>query len=267
MRVDVGLVACAGVAYLTACGSVPVVASADSAPTVAISKSKRSGKAKRRRGKPAAQENPYAQELAEPELPRHCATDSGRCFPPKEFVATLCQGKYPDVALVMFRRSAPWQHAYVRVKDVRPINALGGPAGDARMEFSEEVLLLAYHRHTPTGGMEISGALDSYVVLRFDGTCATLAEDEFMSYRPGRSRYAPVIWRQLDRGIRRALSESKRVEKARVAQSECCRGSFLAGGSPACQRATQKLAKAILRALDRGAELPTPKNIPDWSPD
>ena len=50
-------------------------------------------------------------------------------------------------------------------------------------------------------------------------------------------------------------------------QSENCRGSFLAGGSSDCQRATQSLAQAIIRALDQGTDLPTPEHIPEWSPD
>jgi hypothetical protein len=262
------LAACAVLSLTVACSSTPLLGSGDGEPKTAYSGGKKKRKHKKRRAKSVEKLNPYQEEdSAQAGLPRHCSRDNGRCYPPKEFVRHLCLNKYPSVAVAMFHRGAPWQHAFVKVKDVRAINALGGPVNDARLEFSEEVLLLQHHPYAHTDGMQISGGLDRYIVLRFDGTCATLAEDEFMSFRPGRSRYAPLIWRELDRGMRRTLSESKHVEKARRAQNEDCGGLYLAGGSRACREATQKLAKAIIVELNRGVDLPTPQRIPDWSED
>jgi hypothetical protein len=176
----------------------------------------------------------------------------------------LCEDKYPDVAQVMFRRRAPWRHAFVKVGDVVATNAYGGPTGSPRLVFSEEVVLLRRRPYVPRGGIQERGP-DNYDVLRLDGTCATLADDEFRPRWAGPSTYAPITWNLLDAGMQRALSESDRVDRARRSQARRCRGSYLGGGSPDCQQATQKLASAIVTELDRGLGLPVPERIPDWS--
>jgi hypothetical protein len=200
-----------------------------------------------------------------PELPRRCVSDRKPCVPPPDFVEVLCRKKYPSVALAMFAKSAPWQHVFVKVTDVAPRNALGGPAGDTRLEFLEEVVVLR-ERAFQTGAMEMTAPPKAYDVLRFDGTCAILAEDEFMWTRPPvRARYAPVVWQYLDPPMREVLSQSNPVDQAREGQHDACRGAFLGGGGSACKAATQQLARAIATALGRGVALPVPNSLPAWS--
>jgi hypothetical protein len=203
------------------------------------------------------------QPALQPELPHNCTKEGKSCYPPEGFVRALCKKKYPGVAIAMFERAAPWKHGFVKVKEVAPVNSLGGPAAHTRLEFLEEVLIL---RERPIKQQQmIVDIPNSYDVLRFDGTCATLAEDEFMTKRPYvRARYAPVVWQQIDSGLRQALAQNQKVEEAAEAQNLACRGSFLAGGGEPCKDATQQLARAIVAALRDGLDLPLPSELPAW---
>jgi hypothetical protein len=175
----------------------------------------------------------------------------------------LCQKKYSGVAIKMFEKAAPWQHGYIIVKDVAAVNSHGGPVANTRLEFLEEVVVL---RMRPNKYREMVADMPtSYDVFRFDGTCATLAEDEFMTRKPVLPpRYAPFFWAQIDPAIRRALSQDSKVDKARLNQTELCHGSILTGGHAACKDATQQLARAILSATSNGSVLPLPDELPPW---
>jgi hypothetical protein len=206
----------------------------------------------------------HEQPRAESELPRSCSGSSRRCVPPEDFVAALCQDKYPSVAVAMFEKSAPWQHVYVKVADTAQVNVFGGPIGGTRLEFLEEVVVLR-HRVIHYGEMQVS-LPDAYDVLRLDGTCASLAEDEFMSHRPAlRPKYAPIVWQQIDGAMREVLVQHAPVDQAREGQYRACRGSFLGGGGTECKEATLKLARAIMTVLGQGVTLPAPHTLPEWS--
>lgn len=213
----------------------------------------------------AATDSPVEPRRAE--LPQVCTgageSENKNCYPPEDFVSLLCQRKYPGVAVRMFERSAPWQRGYIKVKDVAPINSHGGPSASTRLEFLEEVVIL---RMRPNKYREMVADMpNSFDVFRFDGTCATLAEDEFMTKKPVLPpRYAPFVWSQIDPAIRRALAQDSKVEKARLDQTELCHGTILTGGSGACKEATQKLARAILLTTSHGSPLPLPDDLPDW---
>ncbi|MGH7437144.1 MAG: hypothetical protein ACRENE_15830, partial [Polyangiaceae bacterium] len=62
------------------------------------------------------------------ELPSKCAdgTEGPRCLFPDEFVDRLCRRAFVDTTLVLFQKSAPWHHAYLR----RKVDAwfTGGPS-------------------------------------------------------------------------------------------------------------------------------------------
>jgi hypothetical protein len=136
-----------------------------------------------------------------------------------------------------------------------------------RLEFLEEVLLLRERKpKKQQQQMMILDAPVSFDVLRFDGTCATLAEDEFMTKRPViRPHYAPVIWQQIDTRVRLALAENPKISEAAEAQNSACQGTFLAGGGEICRDATQRLTRAIMTVLSEGVALPLPSKLPDWT--
>jgi hypothetical protein len=198
-------------------------------------------------------------------LPQLCTGTGKGCYPPEDFVGLLCQEKYSGVAIKMFDKAAPWQHVYLKVRDVAPVNSHGGPTASTRLEWLEEVIVL---RLRPNKYRQMVADMpQSYDVLRLDGTCATLAEDEFTTRRPPLPylpRYAPFVWAQIDPAIRRALSQDVKVEKARQGQTELCLGTILTGGSGACREATQQLARAILNAVNNGSPLPLPEELPEW---
>lgn len=199
------------------------------------------------------------------ELPSACSGSGNGCYPPVEFVRTLCKQRYPGVAVVMFNKSAPWRHAYVKVKDVAPFNSLGGPSAHTRLEFLEEVVLLR-QRQPSKQQMMIQDLPVTYDVLRFDGTCATLADDEFMTRKPVVApHYAPVIWQQIDTRVRLALAQNQKISEAAEAQNMACQGTFLAGGGETCRDATRRLTRAIMIVLSEGVELPMPSKVPAWT--
>ncbi len=254
----------ASVAAVLAALVVACSAAQPRAPRIAASRERSAHERRPRRPRPSEHVSSEAPRVRA-ELPHSCADPVGRCVPPADFVVALCQKRYPAVALAMFEKSAPWQHVFVKVADVAPINVLGGPSGDARLVFLEEVVILR-RREIHYEGMEVE-VPDAYDVLRLDGTCASLARDEFMWKRPVvRPKYAPVVWRQLDAGMREVLAQNGPVEQAREEQHQACRGSFLAGGGLACKQATQKLAQAIMALLGQGVTLPVPNDLPEWSP-
>ena len=258
MRVDATSVACAVCGLAWACSSAPPAEPSAPSPAKATPAASASKPAK----KPVvAKKKPPPP----PALPGKCADHDKYCLPPSDFVARLCNDKYPEVALVMFQPSEPWEHAFVKVKEVRPMNALGGPSSDARMVFSEEVILLHHRPYVARGPIQ-DDAPDNYDVLRFDGTCATLAEDEFWPHRPREPVHAPIIWKYLDADFREVLSQNARVGKAGEKQTDKCAGMYIGGGDAHCRRATEKLVTAISRVLATGVALPAPPRLPDWSP-
>jgi hypothetical protein len=196
-------------------------------------------------------------------LPELCTGEGKDCYPPDDFVRLLCQRKYPGVALKLFDKSAPWQHGWVTVKDTAAFNSYGGPSAATRLEFLEEFIVLRL-RQSKYREM-VADMPVSYDILRFDGTCATLAADEFMTRKPVLPpRYAPLVWSQIDPAIRRDLSQDAMIERARINQTEACHGSLLTGGQVACRDATLKLARAIVNAVKSGLALPVPDELPRW---
>ncbi len=192
--------------------------------------------------------------------------EQDRCFPPQTFVEALCQGKYPGLALTMFRKGQPWQHAWVKVPEVMPQNHYRGPITHAPLLFSEEVVLLRFRPFQEIEGYSVRGP-DRYDVLRLSGSCATLAEDEIRDYWRGPSRYAPVVWNWLEPGFQQALAGSDEVGKARDGQQEACGGRYVGGGNASCQKATDTLALVIMKEVDAGLALPTPDALPEWIAD
>jgi hypothetical protein len=221
----------------------------------------------------AGQHQPSEADDAAPqpaaEVPTECdrsGADGEQCFPPQAFVEALCQGKYPGVALTMFRQDEPWKHAWVKVPEVMPQNPYDGPVTHAPLLFSEEVVLLRFRPFKAIKGYSVKGP-DRYDVLRLSGSCATLAVDEIRYHWRGPSRYAPLVWNWLEPAFQQALGGSDEVSQARDAQQQACGGRYMGGGDSSCQKATDALVLAIMQQVDAGAALPTPRDLPEWVAD
>ena len=98
-----------------------------------------------------------------PALPSSCAEqlqvtkDDSACLPEHDFVKRLCAGSFPDVAISLNAKDAPWTRAWL-AGDVEAWNASGARfTNPEKLVFDEEVLILS-RRAAPTGGIVITGA-------------------------------------------------------------------------------------------------------------
>jgi hypothetical protein len=198
--------------------------------------------------------------VVEPSLPRECSQSGEMCTPEFGFVERLCQKKFPGTAIAMFAKGSPWTRGYVRMEQIEPYNTLGGPNGDSKLVFGEEVIILA-HRAPEAGKVQVSGG-DTFQVLRWDGTCASLAEHELVTWVPGVPRHAPLAWNYLDNNIQQALLSSDQVSAARKKYRAECRGATMGRQNRACEKAARRLTDSIVVAVRTGIELPTPERLP-----
>lgn len=194
-------------------------------------------------------------------IPTQCGKQGDICTPPKAFVDRLCQGVYPNVALVMFRGGTPWTRAYLTRK-TEAWNASGGASVAGYLEFDEEVLVLK-HRGAPKGGMQVSGAGGGYEALRWNGACVTLAAEEVTLRQPPQPKYPRIEWKWIDDGLREALKEDKSVWDAYLAFRKECKGVTMGKVSKKCITADAKLGDEIVRYIVGGGELPVPEELPE----
>jgi hypothetical protein len=193
-------------------------------------------------------------------VPRECITQGEFCVPPPAFVKRLCSQRSPDVAIYMMGSDQPWTHRYVRVRQAPAVNPFTGRANEEKLTFGEEVIVLRHRTGTRHAQMQVSGQ-EGYDLLRWDGTCASLAEGELLKWMPRKQVTYPLCaWRRLGSRYREALRTDDRVVQAEETHQELCHGATLAR-SPECVKATEALSKAIARAVHAGLDLPKPKKI------
>lgn len=208
---------------------------------------------------------PEAAPAANREIPLSCSGAGQSCYPPAAFAHAVCKGKYPDLALVLFGKSSPWQRAYVKAEYVEPVNVYGGPTDEQWMYFGEAVIVLFEHsaegKHK--GVVQVSGPVD-VDVLRIDGTCATVRREMLVGYVPGPMKSPYVVWKYLDAAMQEALLADEGVQQAHAAERKICRGESVTHPEEACAKAMNTLTQAILVALQRGVALPTPEKRPEW---
>jgi len=193
------------------------------------------------------------------EMPTGCAEGLEPCVPPVPFVTRLCKGKYPSVAVVMFEKSSPWTRVYIRQEEVEAVNTQGGPSSDQKLVFGEEIILLE-DTTANSSGIQVSGG--GYFVLRWDGTCATVAPYEVVDYAPGALKNAPVVWRYLDAPLREALLQKPNIKNAYSLEREECHGARPGQGGPTCERARRLLNTHLTLAVRSGMNLPEPERLP-----
>lgn len=210
---------------------------------------------------PEAEEADPEQPAEASPLPQECAGKGKLCTPPSDFVDRLCAGKFPGVAIAMFNKRAPWKHMYVKMQQgVDASNTLGGPNGEERLQFAEEVLILR-EKGTGSSGIQVSG-MGGYHVLRWDGTCATVSDYEVVDYQPGLPKNAVIRWKYLGHAIQRALETKKPIKAAEKEYREACKGGRFRRNEPPCVKATKELNRVILLAVRKGMDLPEPDRRP-----
>jgi hypothetical protein len=211
---------------------------------------------------PTPEVSPQVEEEASvAALPTECKKVGDLCLPPRAFVKKLCLDAYPGAAIRLFEKSSPFSRGYIRVRTMKAINTLGGPASDTPLSFGEEVLILTRTGGAGPGEMQVSG-MGGYDVLRWDGTCATLADGELATHAPVPPKHAPFAWKYIDTSIQRALLENAAIDSARKNQRKHCQGVSIGRRSASCIEADAKLNERIVVAVRTGMPLPNPDRLP-----
>jgi hypothetical protein len=193
-------------------------------------------------------------------IPGGCAGGStDPCVPDAKFAHRLCDGSFPDVALLLMSKNMPFSHAYLR-GNVDGWNAEGGASARAKLEFDEEVLVLE-KRSGNSGGMQVSGS-GGYQVMRWDGNCYTLSDNEVTMQRPPAPKHAPIAWRYLEDPTKNALLDDAKLKKAYDKRNHECKGAVSGDVTLSCQRADDAMSNAIVQAVRGGIVIPTPQHIP-----
>jgi hypothetical protein len=216
---------------------------------------------------PGAAENeatttpPPPVETSDTGLPKECTQVDGLCVPPRRFVKRLCQDAYSGAAIHLFEKSSPYSRGYVTRRDIQAVNTLGGPSSDVTLNVGEEVLILSHSGGPGAGEMQVSG-MGGYDVLRWDGTCATLADGELALRPPQRPRHGPLDWRYIDTNIQKALLENAIIGEARREQRKHCHGVTVGRVSAACAKADARFYELLVATVRAGIELPEPERLP-----
>jgi hypothetical protein len=198
---------------------------------------------------------------AESMLPEGCGEETGEaCMPPDQWVARLCNGVHPELALHMFRGGSPWKRLYSR--NIAPaFNGSGGPSlSDERVQRGEELIALRRNtdaKRSNAGEMSI-GYTAGYDLLRWNGSCVTLHDGEFSSKPPRRRQHAKVDWRALGDRLQSTLREDELISRAYIARRKECRGITLGNVTRKCVEQDKTLVKAVVDYVRAGGELPEP---------
>lgn len=192
-------------------------------------------------------------------IPTECA-DSGAkiCTPPPEFVEELCESSRPNVALTMFHKDSPWTRAYVRVNKLEAWYASGSRSRPAELSYREELIVLK-DRSATSDGMVVSGA-GSYDVLRWDGTCVSVMNDEISMSAYGMPEVATIEWRRLDPDIQTALEKDQKIVFRNKHRRDKCK-ALGSGSSSSCSKAKKGLSRMIAAYVRRGGDVPFRKHL------
>ncbi len=161
------------------------------------------------REKPATKDDADSSEDDAP-IPTKCAK-SDPCVPSPAYVKKLCAKSYPSVALNFFRGGTPWARGYLKQR-TEAINASGGVSGEGYLEFDEEVIILQ-KRKSDYGGMQVSGAMGGYYVLRWDGTCNDIAGEELTMSKPPQPKSSKDRMAIFGRGHARGIAQRQSAQR------------------------------------------------------
>lgn len=199
---------------------------------------------------------PIAEEARS--LPDSCV-DGPMCTFPAEFAERLCSGSHPEVALHLFAPKTPWKRAYLQ----RSFQAwhVGSRSELRELRSGEEVIIVSAPKGR-AGGMQIGG--QGFDVLRWDGTCVSLMEDELSFKKPPASVPANIPFKKLDRSYQTAFSQEKQVELLRAQEQRTCEapGADKEPAKSKCELARRQLSLAIAQVVAKGKSLPDLAYVP-----
>ena len=194
-------------------------------------------------------------------VPTTCASrDASPCVPDPAFVKRMCNGSFPDVALVLMGKDTPFARMYMK-GDVDGWNADGGASARARLRFDEEMLVVR-RRAAPTNGIVVGSGGGGYLVMRWDGNCYTLEDSDLTTKKPPSPKVPPIPWRLLSDRTKDALLKSPKVLAAYQKRGKECKGAISGEVTRACEQADTALSNAIVSEIRGGLTLPTPDRLP-----
>ncbi len=201
-----------------------------------------------------------AEPLPDPEaIPTTCVSEEPPCVPDATYVKRLCSASYPEVALTLLGKESPFTRMYLR-GDVDGWNADGGVSTRAKLAFDEEVLVLK-RRPAPVNSVVV-GAGGGYLVMRWDGACYTLEENEVTAKRPPVMKHSAIPWRFLSEKGRAALLSSPKINAAFQKRGKECKGASSGEVSRPCEQADAALSAVVVAEVRSGVSIPSP----DWRP-
>lgn len=207
--------------------------------------------------KPVESAPKAASEPAPPApFPVACDPDAKKgdvCVPSAALVDRLCRAASTDAALVMFAKDTPWSRGYL-TRDTEAWNAGGGSSVKGKLLFDEEVILL---RKREASAMMV-GQGGSFDVLRWDGSCASLAQEELTTKKPPKAKNGPVSWRDIGQKTRDAILADPKLAASFEKRRKECKGVSTGDVSAACVKADASLSNAIVDAVRAGFALPAP---------
>ncbi|MEB2314398.1 MAG: hypothetical protein OZ921_18395 [Sorangiineae bacterium] len=239
------------VLLVTACGSsAPRPAAEPSGPRAAA---------------PAASAVESAKPASESEeeglaFPTECAKAGDVCVPGGKVAERVCGGVFPGVALALFKKGSPWTRLYLN-RTTKAWNASGGASQEVEVVFDEEVVVLR-KRAAATGGIQVSGAGASYDVVRWDGSCVTLSEEELTARTPPAPKAAHIEWRYLPDETQEALRTDGAVNETYLARRKECKGATSGTVSKKCEQLDAKLSDVVIAFVRRGGDVPVPAKLP-----
>jgi hypothetical protein len=194
-------------------------------------------------------------------VPAACAVpDATTCVPEPAFVKRMCNGSFPDVALVLMGKDTPFVRMYMR-GDVDGWNADGGASARARLRFDEEMLVVR-RRTAATSGIVVGSGGGGYLVMRWDGNCYTLEDSDLTSKKPPTPKVPPIPWRLLGDRTKNALLKSPKILAAYQKRGKECKGAISGEVTRACEQADSALTNAIVAGIRSGLALPAPEHLP-----
>ncbi len=193
-------------------------------------------------------------------LPTSCE-GSALCTPPIDFAERLCAGVHLEVALHLFAPKTPWKRAYLQ----RAFKAwhVGGRGELRDLRAGEEVIIVKTAQGAAQGGGADLGG-QAFDVLRWDGTCVSLMEDELSFRRPPAAVPANIPWKKLEPAFQSAFAADPQVELSRASQVRICEGAAAEKepGKTKCELARRQLSLAIAQSVGRGQKLPPLSSVP-----
>src|SRR4051812_43248836 len=212
---------------------------------------------------PAAPPEPVAPAAAAgpATIPTKCSSpDAPLCTPDAAFVKRLCNGSFPDVALVLLGKETPFARMYMK-GDVEGWNADGGASARAKLRFDEELLVLR-RRAPPTNGIVVGSGGAGYLAMRWDGNCYTLEDSELSARKPAAPKVAPIPWRLYSERTKNALLASPKILAAYQKRGKECKGATSGEVTRACETADTALSTTIVAEIRNGLAIPPPEHLP-----